>query len=208
MFRKVLPRKDVFFRHMEGAAGKAVEIVAAFRDLLAHMDDRESRVLKIREIEHAADQTLHEVLADLHRTFVTPLDRNDISKISKRLDDIIDLVEGAAQRVYHYDLKFARPPIDKLADILAKQVELVRVAVAGLSDMKHAEGIRKALIEINTLENRAAEILRSAIGALFREEKDPREIIKWKEVFEHMEKATDRCEDVADQIENILLEYA
>lgn len=208
MFRKLLPRKDVFFDYLENAAGKAVEIVDAFRELLDHFDEVEARVKAIRELEHDADNILHKVLGDLHRTFVTPLDRNEISKIAKRIDDIVDLVEGAAQRIYHYDLRTARPPITDLVDLLAQQVRLVRKAMEGLSDLKHPDELRKAIIDINTIENKADEILRTTIGKLFREEEDPREIIKWKEVFEHIEKATDRCEDVADQVENVLLEYA
>lgn len=208
MFRKILPRKDVFFRHMEAGADKAVEIVAAFRRLMDEMPAPEAAVQRIRDIEHEADEALHQVLSDLHRTFVTPLDRNEISKICKLLDDIVDLVEGAAQRILHYDLRVARPPIRELARILENQVQLVKRAVGNLPNLKEADALRETLIEINTLENQADQILRTTIGALFREEEDPREIIKWKEVYEHIEKATDRCEDVADHIENLLLEYA
>jgi hypothetical protein len=203
-----MPKKEIFFAYMEASAKKAVEIVDAFQGLLEHMDQAESRVNDIRQIEHAADGILHQTIADLHRTFVTPLDRNDISKICKRLDDIIDLVEGAAQRIYHYELRESREPLRKLAGMLGSQVRLVEKAVSRLSDLRHAEGLRDLLIEINTIENQADHVLRATIGELFREETDCRLIIKWKEVYEHIEKATDRCEDVADQIENILLEYA
>ena len=205
---KFLPRKDQFFRYMEEAADRAVAIVAAFRELLDHFEAPEAHVQRILDLEHEADEKLHKVLAELHRTFVTPLDRNEISTICKRLDDIADLVEGAAQRVNHYGIRKLRPELRQLVDILMKQVELVRDAVRGLQDLRHAERLQPILIQINTLENEADRILRATIGGLFREEPDPREIIKWKEVYEHIEKATDRCEDVADQIENILLEYA
>lgn len=207
MFRKLLPKKDIFFTQMEDAAGKAVEIVAAFDTLLDHLDQSGQHVAAIKRIEHLADDILHKVLGDLQQSFVTPLDRNEISTISKRLDDIVDLVEGASQRMFHYDLKEATPPLRELVDILSRQVALVRTAVHGLSDLRHAEGLREVLVEIHTLENHADDVLRPAIGALFREETDTRMILKWKEVYEHIEKATDRCEDVADNIENVLLEY-
>jgi predicted phosphate transport protein (TIGR00153 family) len=208
VFRKLLPRKNDFFRLMEEAAGKVVEIVGAFGAMLDHLDEAQSRVAGIKDIEHAADELLHRVLGDLHVSFVTPLDRNEISTICKRLDDIVDLVEGAAQRMYHYDLREATPPLRRLVQILSEQADLVRKAVHGLSDLRNPKGLRETLIQIHTLENHADDVLRPTIGALIREEKDPRVILKWKEVYEHIEKATDRCEDVADNIENVLLEYA
>ena len=206
--RLFLPRKDVFFKYMEEAADKAVEIVALFRILLDHMDHPEPHVEKILELEHEADEAIHRMFSELHQTFVTPLDRNEISAICKRLDDIADLVEGAAQRILHYQIRKGRPELVTLVEILAKQVGYVREAVGGLSHLKDSDKLRATLIKINTAENEADVILRATIGALFRDEPDTREILKWKEVYEHIEKATDRCEDVADQIENILLEYA
>lgn len=208
MFRRLLPKKDVFFTHMEECAAGAVEIVRAYRDLVAHLDEAAVRVPRIGEIESQADERLHQVLLKLQKTFVTPLDRNEISTICRRLDDIIDLVEGAAQRMLHYDLKDAPPPLHQLVSVLEELVGIVQRAVGSLHDLRHAEPLRQLLIQIHTLENKADAILRPAIGELFRIHTDTRLIIKWKEVYEHLETATDMCEDVADQIENILLEYA
>jgi uncharacterized protein len=207
VFRRLLPRKNVFYEYMEGSAAKAVEIATAYRELVLHPQEVVARVEAIGLIESTADEHLHNVLLELQRTFITPLDRNEISTICRRLDDIIDLVEGAAQRMLHYDLHTTTQPLVQLTDVLVELTEIVRQAVVGLSDLKHAEHLRDLLIQIHTLENKADAILRPAIGALFREKTDAREIIKWKEVYEHLETATDRCEDVADQIENILLEY-
>ncbi len=206
--RFLLPRKDVFFTYMENAADKAVEVVKLFRELLDHIDAPEPHIRRILALEHEADLNIHKMFGELHQTFVTPLDRNEISKICKRLDDIVDLVEGAAQRIFHYEIRKSRPEIVALVDILTKQVDAVREAVGCLKDLKHADRLRPILIRINDAENEADGILRTTIGALFRDEADTREVLKWKEVYEHIEKATDRCEDVADQIENILLEYA
>lgn len=208
MFRRLLPKKDVFFEHMEACAAKAVEIVRAYKDLVAHLDEVEVRVAAITEIEHQADERLHEMLLLLQRTFVTPLDRNEISTICRRLDDIIDLVEGASQRMLHYELKNAPPPLHALVAVLEELVGIVQHAVGSLCDLRHPEPLRELLIQIHTLENAADAILRPAIGELFRIHTDTRLIIKWKEVYEHLETATDMCEDVADQIENILLEYS
>jgi uncharacterized protein Yka (UPF0111/DUF47 family) len=108
----------------------------------------------------------------------------------------------------YYELHTTTPPLIALTDLLVELTGIVRQAVGGLSDLKHADELRALLIQIHTLENKADGILRPAIGDLFRLHADARDIIKWKEVYEHLETATDRCEDVADQIENILLEYA
>lgn len=208
MFRRLLPKKDRFFTYMENCAARAVEIVQAYRHLLADLKNVEAHVEKVRAIEHSADELLHEILLELQRSFITPLDRNEISTICRRLDDIIDLVEGAAQRMLHYELQETPPPLHRLVDVLERLVAIVQQAVSGLSDLKRADELRQLLIQIHTLENEADRILRPAIGELFRIHTDARVIIKWKEVYEHLETATDRCEDVADQIENILLEYA
>ncbi len=208
MFRRLLPKKDVFFEHMEACAAKAVEITQAFKGLVAHPHEVERRVAEIREIEHQADDRLHTILLELQRTFITPLDRNEISTICRRLDDIIDLVEGASQRMLHYELKDAPPPLHALVEVLEALTLIVQQAIGSLSDLRKNEALRGLLIQIHTLENKADGILRPAIGELFRIHTDTRLIIKWKEVYEHLETATDMCEDVADQIENILLEYA
>jgi hypothetical protein len=208
VFRRLIPRKDVFFDHMDALAAKAAEILVAFREQLDHLDEGQPRVAAVKDVEHAADRILHETLADLHRTFVTPLDRNEISTICKRLDDVIDLVEGAAMRVYHYEIRDVRAPLKALLDVLDRQVAALREGLAKLHDLRHPGPLRECIVKVHTLENEADDILRPAIGHLFREEEDPRLILKWKEIYEHVEKATDRCEDVADHIENILLEYS
>jgi predicted phosphate transport protein (TIGR00153 family) len=208
VFKRLLPKKDVFFQNMAKSAGKAVEIVAAFRSLMEDLPHVETHIARIKDIEHQADEIAHETIALLHKTFVTPLDRNEINQIFKRLDDIVDMVEGAAQRIYIYEMRTVRHEVMKLIEILEKQTSFVQRAVGALSDLRHPESLRGLLIEIHTLENEADDVLRSAIGVLFREEKDPKEVMKWKEVIENLEDATDRCEDVADLFENILLEYA
>jgi predicted phosphate transport protein (TIGR00153 family) len=208
VFKRLIPKKDVFFDHMEALAGKAAEIVVAFRKQLERPDNAQALLAAVKTIEHEADHILHATIADLHRTFVTPLDRNEISTICKRLDDIIDLVEGAAMRVYHYEIREVRPPLASLLDVLDRQVAALREGLAALHDLRHPAPLRECIVKVHTLENEADDILRPAIGNLFREEKDPRLILKWKEIYEHVEKATDRCEDVADHIENVLLEYS
>lgn len=208
MFRKLLPRKDIFFTYMETSAAMVVQILDAYRELVMDPSNSKERVERVSQLENEADEHLHKLLLDLERTFITPLDRNEISTISRRLDDIIDLIEGAAQRLYYYELSESPPPLMQLVEILTELAGIVQKAIGGLANLKRADELRGYLVEIHTLENKADGILRPAIGELFRKYTDARDIIKWKEVYEHLEEATDRCEDVADQIENILLEYA
>jgi predicted phosphate transport protein (TIGR00153 family) len=208
VFRKIMPKKDVFFEHMEALAGKAGEILAAFRRQLENPAEARALLAAVKDVEHEADHILHTALEELQRSFITPLDRNEISTISRRLDDIVDLVEGAAMRMYYYEIREVRAPLTALLDVLDRQVTALKEAIAMLHDRRRPEPLHDCIVRVHTLENQADDILRPAIAALFRDEQDPRVIIKWKEVYEHVEKATDRCEDVADQIENILLEYS
>lgn len=208
MFKRLGRKRDPFFEQMEVLAAKAEEIVTAFRAQLDHPEDAQARLAAVKDIEHEADRLLHGTIGDLHRTFVTPLDRNEINTICKRLDDIIDLVEGAAMRTYHYEIRTTRPPLLALLVVLEKQIAALREGLALLHDLRHTEALRECIVKVHTLENEADDILRPTIAGLFRDEQDPRMILKWKEIYEHVEKATDRCEDVADHLENVLLEYS
>jgi len=208
VFRRLLPKKDGFFRDMEASSRKAVEITRALRALFEDPANAVRHVATIDRIEREADTIAHESISRLHKTFVTPLDRNEISRILKRLDDVVDLVDGAAQRYHIYGLDGVRDEAWRLLEILEKQVVVVERAVGCLSDLRHADGLRRDLIEIQALENEADEVLREALGRLFRELEDAKTLLKWKEVIERLEDATDRCEDVADLLENVILEYA
>jgi predicted phosphate transport protein (TIGR00153 family) len=208
VLRRLLPKKDIFFRFMEAQAAKGVEASAALRAMFVDLENGEAHLGKVKDIEHEADSIAHDAIAELSRSFITPLDRNEISRMTKRLDDIVDLLESVAQRMFRYELKTFPEPAVRLMDVIEKQVEYVQEMVGQLSDLKHSEGIRAAIIEIHSLENEADEILRPAIADLFRQESDTGQVIKWKEVYEYLERATDRCEDVADLVESIVLEYA
>ncbi len=208
MFRRLLPRKNVFFERMAEAADKAVEIVAAFRVLLGDVEHAEAHAARVSEIESQADRIAHETISLLHQSFVTPLDRNEINRIFKRMDDVVDLVDAAAQRYSVYALPEPRPDILAMTAVLERQVAEVRAAVGLLSDMRRADELRAILVRIQTLENEADGILRRSMGALFREVDDAKDVLKWKEIVEALEDATDRCEDLADLFENVILEYA
>ena len=152
------------------------------------------------------DEITHAVVEALHTTFITPIDRNDIHRLITKMDDIMDMVEAAADRLALYDLPKMTPEAGDLARCLVSSAEHVLSAVSGIRDLGKPNGILQHCIEINRLENVADSILRGALVRLFREEKDPIAIIKWKEIYETLESATDRCEDVANIIEGVVLE--
>jgi len=169
-----------------------------------------TRVLaaRIKEIEHECDVLTHACVERLHTTFITPFDRDDIHRLITRMDDVMDYVEAAAERLVLYEITETTAEVRDLSDVLVRAMEGVQKAVAGLRDMKNAQSIVKACIDVNRLENEADAILRNAVARLFKEEKDPITVIKWKEIYENLENATDRCEDVANIIEGVVLEHA
>jgi hypothetical protein len=144
----------------------------------------------------------------LHKTFITPIERGDIYELITRMDDIMDYVEAAAERIALYEIHVMTPEVRDLGDVLVRAAQEVEQAMTGLRDMRNAEAVMRKCIEINRLENEADSLLRVAVARLFREEKDPITVIKWKEIYELLETSTDRCEDVANVIEGVILEHA
>jgi predicted phosphate transport protein (TIGR00153 family) len=167
-----------------------------------------TRAARIKEIEHETDVITHACVERLHKTFITPFDRDDIHRLITRMDDVMDYIDSAAIAVMLYELTDMTPPVRELADVLVRSTESVAVAVSGLKNVKQSKAILDACIEVNRLENEGDEILRGALAELFRGAKDPLLVLKWKEVYEALENATDRCEDVANVIEGVVLEHA
>jgi uncharacterized protein len=208
MFGRLLPRETSFFDFFEQHASLTVKGAQEFRALVTADGNISASARRIKEIEHECDTVTHRCVEALHKTFITPIERDDIHRLISRMDDIMDFVEAAAERITLYELVDMTPEIRELAGVLVKSTEKVAVALKGLRNMKHAAPILEACVDINRLENEADAILRIAVARLFREAKDPILVIKWKEVYENLENATDRCEDVANIIEGVVLENA
>ncbi len=208
MFGGLLPKEFGFFKLFNESAGLIVESAAEFMRLLADPAGAAVHASKIKELEHRADDVTHRTMTMLHKTFITPLDREDIHDLIKRLDDIIDFIDASAQRLVLYEVRVIPPEMVRLAQITAESVDCVQQAVNKLRDVKHPEEMMKLCVDINRLENEADQVLRAAVAKLFREEQDLRLLIKLKEIYELLETVTDRCEDVANVIESIVLEYA
>lgn len=208
MFERLMPRQVAFFDYFDRMAAKALEGSRALLEMLEVFDDVPERAGRIKTIEHEGDMITHECIEELHKTFITPIDRDSIHRLVTRMDDVLDLIESVAQRMAIYEVGKPTPESVGLARVLLLSVEQVGKAVRGLRDMKNAREIQAECVEINRLENEADTLLRLAVGGLFRDEKDPLTVMKWKELYEGIEEATDRCEDVANLVEGIVLEHA
>jgi hypothetical protein len=208
MLRRLLPREEDFFSLFEQHAALTMEGAREMQRLVGGGQNVRALAARIKEIEHETDVITHACVERLHTTFITPFDRDDIHRLITRMDDVMDFIESAASAVMLYELVEMTAPARELADVLVRSTEAVAVAVRGLKTVKNSDAILKACIEVNRLENEGDEILRNALAGLFREAKDPLLVLKWKEVYEALENATDRCEDVANIIEGVVLEHA
>jgi predicted phosphate transport protein (TIGR00153 family) len=208
MFGRFLPRETSFFDFFEQHAALTVEGTKDFLDLTTTAANIPAKCRRISDIEHDTDTITHRCVEALHKTFITPIDRDAIHRLITRMDDIMDYVEAAAERIALYELTVMTPEARDLADVLHRSALQVEAAVRGLRRLDDPQATLKLCIDINRLENEADAILRRSVAKLFKEEKDPIAIIKWKEIYENLESATDRCEDVANVIEGVVLEHA
>jgi predicted phosphate transport protein (TIGR00153 family) len=208
MLGRLLPQEMGFFELFKESGDHMVAAMREFQRMLEYPNEMESRSRQIKELEHKADDVTHRTMVLLHRTFITPLDREDIHTLIKTMDDILDFIDASAQRLFLYEVRRIPAEMVKLADLTFDSVELVRKAVQLLTNLKNGSEILKICVEINQLENQADNVLRNAVAQLFRDENDLKLLIKLKEIYELLETVTDRCEDVANVIESIVLEYA
>ncbi len=213
-FGKLLPREGNFFEMFNQHADRIVDAARAFQQLVAHYSDPQLREQYNRDVdnaERAADRVTHEVNRALHRTFITPIDRDQIHQLINTMDDVADLIQDSAETMALYDLRAVNDEITRLTDLSVKCCERVKDAVAligKLADQAVADAALKTCEEIDRLESDADRVMRSAMSRLFREEPDVREVLKLKAIYELLETVTDKCEDVANVIEGIILEQS
>ncbi len=214
LFGKLLPREGNFFEMFNQHAERIVEAARAFSQLVANYSDQNLREQYNRDVdnaERAADRVTQEVNRLLHRTFITPIDRDQIHQLINTMDDVADLLQDCAETMALYDLRSVNEEITRLTDLCVKCCERLKDAVAligKLADPATAEAALKTCEEIDRLESDADRVMRSAMSKLFREEPDVREVLKLKAVYELLETVTDKCEDVANVIEGIVLEQS
>ena len=212
LFGKLLPREGNFFKMFDQHAERIVEAAHAFAQLVAHYNDlhlREKYNQDVDNAERAADRVTHEVNKSIHKTFITPIDREQIHSLINTMDDVADLFQDSAEAMALYDIRSMTDEISRLTELCVKCSERLCAAVKLLNkiaDPAVAEAALKTCEEIDRLEGDADRVLRSAMSKLFREETDVRELIKLKAVYELLETITDKCEDVANLIEGVILE--
>lgn len=201
------PREDRFYALFEDAASNARQGADMLLAMLKDYTDVVAKAKAIKGVEHTGDELTHETYDLLNRIFVTPLDREDIAAITSAVDDVLDLVEAAADDFVLCGIESPLGPAVELAQIIAQSADQVQRGVACLRHMnKQRATLRDILTEINRLENEGDAAYRNAVQMIFRES-DPVLIIKWKQIYDHLERAIDSCEDVADVLHGVLLKY-
>jgi uncharacterized protein len=208
MFSRFMPREGKFFDLFNEHAALIVEGSRELAALMASGDDLERRAHNVESIEKRGDKITRATIELLHKTFITPIDREDIHHLISEMDNILDLIEDSAQLMFLYDVRVLPPDAKKLADICVECCEKVKGGVALLSSMKNADAIVAICQDIDRLESEADHVMRAAMGRLFRDEPDVRELIKLRTVYEHLETVTDHCEDVANIMQGIVIENA
>ena len=208
MFSKLMPQEPRFFDLFSALAGEAVKISKELEAMFTGFDELQRRVFNIETIEKRGDRITHDTIDLLHKTFITPIDRDSIHRLITRMDDILDLSEDVAQSILLYDVKTSTAEACKLASLCVSCCQEVEKATALLKNMGNAESILKICSEIDKLESEADHVMRSAIARLFREENDVKNLIKLRSIYELLEAVTDACEDVANLIEGIVVENA
>jgi len=208
MFAKLIPREGRFFDLFNAHAAQIVEGSHALVQLMASPEAPTAHADRIDDAERNADKITHETIALLHRTFITPIDRDQIHQLINNMDDILDLIQDAAESMVLFDIRRTTPEALQLAKICQMTCDRVKAAVGLLSDLRHPEAIMKVCEEIDRLESDADRVMRSAISRLFREESDVKQLIKLRSIYELLELITDRCEDVANIVEGIVLEHS
>ncbi|MEQ1909075.1 MAG: DUF47 family protein [Vicinamibacterales bacterium] len=201
---RLIPREEKFYSDFLALADELQRGAGLLEEMLAPDEPLWEKAEEIKEVEHACDSITHEIIQRLNRTFVTPIDREDIHELARSLDDVMDAIDASATLIKLYKLKTIRFGARELADTITACTKQVRLALEALEKNK---GLITHAVEINRLENEADRIHQEAVGRLFEDERDPLTVMKWKETLDFLEHATDRCEDVANVLEGVVVKH-
>ena len=207
----LIPREVQFFDLLELQSQTVVRGAKLLQECLeskGSLDDLYLASKRIHDVEHEGDNLVHRLMERLNKSFITPLDREDIYELTGRLDDVLDYIDAVAKRLVTFKIATVTPHAIELGRIIVRGAEETAVGVAMLRDLSNSEAIIRQCAKINQLENDADQVMRDALNDLFDGgAREPVEIIKWKDLYEHLEVATDKCEDVANILEAVLVKY-
>ncbi|MBA2686828.1 MAG: DUF47 domain-containing protein [Gemmatimonadaceae bacterium] len=202
---RIIPRDEQFYDLFSQVANRMSSAASLLHQLFMNPAQLDAHVSSIKVLEHEADDLTHEIIDRIDRTFVTPFDREDIHELASHLDEVVDLIDGAARRAQIFQISVARDAGTQLADVLFRATQRVEEAVKGMKDPKI---VNKGSRELKTLEEEGDAIYHEAMGALFTDKLDALEVIKWKELYDKLEDAVDQCEDVGNVLQSISLKNA
>ncbi len=202
----LIPKEEKFFTMFKERTWNIIEGAELFKEMIDNFEDPVGSQRQIKDVEHKGDSITHDIIKKLNKSFVTPLDREDIYALSAALDDVLDLIDASAQRFVMYNVEKPTAEAKELAFIILKSCQTIDKAVSLLG--KKMEHIAEYCVEVNSLENEADRVCREAVSRLFDEEKDPIQLIKWKEIYETLERVTDKCEDAANILESVVVKNA
>lgn len=200
----IIPQDKHFFNMLENESSNVLDGSIAFLEMLNNYENIKQKQQKIKDIEHQGDDFVHEIFEELNKTFITPIDHEDISGLASAFDDVLDYIDGTATRFVLYEIEKPEENMIKLAEVIVKQATELNTAICGLRNIKNPKDIEKKCIEVNRLENIADDIYKTSVAQLFKR-KDAIEIMKLKEIYERLEFATDKCEDAANVISDIVV---
>ncbi|MDP4094190.1 MAG: DUF47 family protein [Bacillota bacterium] len=207
MFR-VTSREEIFFDLFVETANNVCRSADMLEELMINYVNVNEKIKAIEETEHECDQHVHDILKQLNRSFITPIDREDIYAIAKEMDNITDAIESTAHRFRMFNVTSIREDAKKIVALIVQSTKELTGVMSEMKDMKKSTALRKKIIEVNRIENEGDEIYRSAIAQLFVSEKDAIEVVKWKEIYEFLENTLDACEDVANLVEGVVMKHA
>ena len=200
----IIPQDKHFFNMLENVSQNVLDGSNAFLELLKNYENVEEKCQKIKDIEHKGDDFVHEIFEELNKTFITPIDHDDISKLASAFDDILDNIEGSAIMLALFDVQIPEQNMIKLAEIVLNQTVELRHALSDLRKIENSKQIEKICIEVNRLENVADDVYKTSVADLFKT-KDAINILKLKDIYDRIEEASDKCEDVANVISDIVV---
>jgi predicted phosphate transport protein (TIGR00153 family) len=207
MLGRLLPRREDFFELFSQHAAHAVEAARLLGEMIDHLGEAEQRSLAIRSVEHEADACCQRTMELLHGSFITPIDRWDIHQLSSELDDIVDHIEESSQRLWLYEIDAPTPEAREMVGFLRDATRTMKAVVDALPRRGDAGHMRELCRAVKEVEKNNDRLLRRALARLFREVDDAKLLIKWKEIYDNIEAAIDRCEDVTNVIEGVVLEH-